>query len=247
MNTLAFDHTSIRQHGIMYTTLSWIKILENLFLVKPLSPKHFRVKNKINIEMERLQSNASWHLDIDPTCPQSTPHFLLCTLNTWSLHAHKADQLNDFEIMSSDVLCLQEAHISLPQNHSLYGLFTTQCNNAIHGFMKMIWNPITIIRRENYTSLYVEAITLTKLNNIFNISNIYARPNSPIIDIKKALDNITNTIYWNINTYIVGDFNIDMTSTSKSTKSLIAHMQHLHLYFLLNHTCAMKKPLINHI
>ena len=112
--------------------------MKNLFLVKPLSPKHFQVKNKINIEMDRLQQNASWRLGISPTCLQSIPHLLLCTLHTRSLHAHEADLLNDFEIMSSDVLCLQEVHISTPQNHILYELFTAYCNNAIHDVMTMI-------------------------------------------------------------------------------------------------------------
>ena len=91
METLAFDPTTIRQHGITYRTISCTKTMENLFHVKPLLPIHFRVKPKINTEMEHLQSNAQWKLDNQATCQQSTMHMIWCTLNTRSLHTHIND------------------------------------------------------------------------------------------------------------------------------------------------------------
>ena len=67
MERLYFDPPSIVQHGIAYTTLSCTKTIENLYHVKPLTPKHFHVKPIINMEMECLQTTSIWKLDNDET------------------------------------------------------------------------------------------------------------------------------------------------------------------------------------
>ncbi|XP_059077054.1 uncharacterized protein LOC131876217 [Cryptomeria japonica] len=58
MQGLAFDPTGIKQHGLTYTTLSRTRSIESLFLLKPLNPTNFKVKQKICLEMSRLESDA---------------------------------------------------------------------------------------------------------------------------------------------------------------------------------------------
>ena len=111
MEALAFDPTGIRQHGLTYTALSQTKSVDSLFLLQPLTTKNFKVKDKIQLEMSRLQTCAQWKLDNLNTCSKNKSHMLLCTLNTRSLKAHAEDIVNDYGIMQSDILCLQETHM----------------------------------------------------------------------------------------------------------------------------------------
>jgi hypothetical protein len=80
MEAMAFDPTSIR-HGITYAKFSRTKSIESLFLLKPLIVKNFKVKKKILLEMECLQSNAQWKFENETTVPNTIPKILLCTLN----------------------------------------------------------------------------------------------------------------------------------------------------------------------
>ena len=62
------------------------KYYKNLYLVKPLTPKHFHVKPKVNMEMEHLQTTACWKLDNEASCTNYKEHLLLCTLNMQKIY-----------------------------------------------------------------------------------------------------------------------------------------------------------------
>ena len=44
MGALAFDPTGVKNHGLTDTTLSRTRTLDQLYLVKPLTMKNFKVK-----------------------------------------------------------------------------------------------------------------------------------------------------------------------------------------------------------
>ena len=51
MDNLSFDPIGIKQHGIIYTTLSHIRNVLSLYLLHELHPKNFVVSNKVKNEM----------------------------------------------------------------------------------------------------------------------------------------------------------------------------------------------------
>lgn len=95
MEAMAFDPAGVRQHGLTYTTLSRTKTIDSLFLLKPLTSKKFKIKDRIHLEMSHLQSSAQWKFENDDTCSHNTPSMLLCTLNTHSLKPHINDITNN--------------------------------------------------------------------------------------------------------------------------------------------------------
>jgi hypothetical protein len=50
LDSVAFDPSGIRKHGLVFTTLSRVKNMESLYLLNPLTHKNFRVKQKFDIE-----------------------------------------------------------------------------------------------------------------------------------------------------------------------------------------------------
>ena len=71
------------------------------------------MKEILHLEMSHLQSSAKWQFRNDDTCSHNTPSMLICTLNTSSLKPHINDITNDYDIMSSDIIYIQEVHMQI--------------------------------------------------------------------------------------------------------------------------------------
>ena len=54
LGNVSFYPSGIQKHGLVYTTLSRVKNIESLYLLNSLTHKKFRVKQKFDIEMQRL-------------------------------------------------------------------------------------------------------------------------------------------------------------------------------------------------
>ena len=56
LDKVAFQPAGIRIHGLVYTTLSRVRSIESLYLLSPLTKDNFKVKHKVDIEMERIKT-----------------------------------------------------------------------------------------------------------------------------------------------------------------------------------------------
>ena len=57
-NDLAFNPSDINKHRLAYTTLSYVRTKEKIYLLAPLTISNFHVDACIDDEMKRLNSNA---------------------------------------------------------------------------------------------------------------------------------------------------------------------------------------------
>ena len=64
--------------------------------------------------MERFQRNTKWQLDYNYSLLETKAYISILSLNTRSLQIHIDDLLNDYDLMQSDILCLQETHLTQP-------------------------------------------------------------------------------------------------------------------------------------
>ena len=60
LDKVVFQPVGIQIHGLVYTTLSRVRSIESLYLLSPLTKDNFKVKQKVDIEMERLRTTAKW-------------------------------------------------------------------------------------------------------------------------------------------------------------------------------------------
>jgi len=169
LDNVAFQPTGIQIHGLVYTTLSRVKSIDSLYLLSPLTKDNFKVKQKVDIEMEQLKTTAKWQLHYDYQSIQTNSSVSILSLNTRSLNAHMDDILNDYDIMKSNILCLQETHMALCTqnkklpNHNFISSYIT------HGVMILVKKHVTILEHMHFEENNVEMV-LTKV--IFHESEI---------------------------------------------------------------------------
>lgn len=174
---------------------------------------------------------------------------LLCTLNTHSLKDYINDIVNGYDIMSSNILCLQELHMHPSQMNNVFEQFHSYAIHNIYGISTLTKKHLLVSKIKEHKKTNVEAITVTILeaNNEINICNVYAKPNAPILEITKIINEVVT--YANIINplYIISDFNIDMCNKNKTTRIFLHQMQLHKVQLLLNEAHSLNKPLIDHI
>jgi len=82
MNMLAFDPKGVKQHGLVYTTLSRVTNIQSLCLVTRLHQTNFSCCKKVLLEVDRLRKNAKYELQYGLTAIVNENCFLICSLNT---------------------------------------------------------------------------------------------------------------------------------------------------------------------
>ena len=144
-------------------------------------------------------------------------HFTITSLNTCGYHTHLSNLLNDFDIMSSNILCLQEVNVKVKDSDPFTEKYNYFYIHGIHGLLNLTRKELKTTKIHEYITQNVEVMTMivTYLNNAINITNIYVRPKCDINDIKSALNYILNNIDPNNTLYIVGDFNTNMQTMRK--------------------------------
>jgi len=65
LDNVSFQPVGIWIHGLVYTTLSHVRSIDSLYLLSPLTKDNFKVKQKVDIEMDCLGTTAKWKLQYD--------------------------------------------------------------------------------------------------------------------------------------------------------------------------------------
>ena len=61
IQSLAFNPTHIRTHGLVYTALSHeSKTLINLYLLEPIVHEHIKVNKLLTLEVQKLHKEQQW-------------------------------------------------------------------------------------------------------------------------------------------------------------------------------------------
>jgi exonuclease III len=249
LDNVAFDPTGIRIHGLVYTALSRVRNIESLYLLNPLTKNNFKVKQKVDIEMQRLRSSAKWNLEYDYHSIHSESSISILSINTRNLHAHIVDICNDYDTMQSDILCLQETYMTLSMNNEHFPNFICISNFIKHGVMILVKKHITLLEHRHFEEYNVEAMLANIIIHGLQIAilNIYASPHATLTNIIRIITKALCTLHPNKVIIILGDFNIDMLQSNGKTKKLESYMARYNLHFLLDTKKYLQKPLIDHI
>ena len=159
---------------------------------------------------------------------------LLCTLNTRSLKPHINDITNDYDIMSSDIICIQEVHMQILKINDEFQHFNNFNAYHIHGIMTLANKTLVISKIKKKNTTNIESITITTLikSNELNICNLYARPNTPIEEYATIVQQVIAYVKPMTNLYIVGDFNIYMSIKNAKKENLEKYMQYYNMNYI---------------
>jgi hypothetical protein len=185
LDSVAFDPTGIQKHGLVYTTLSHVKNIESLYFLNALTHENFRVKQKVDIEMQRLHSSAKWVVEYDSQSIQSESCISIFSLNTCNLNAHIDDIVNDYDIMQSDILCLQETYMTMCMENEQFQNFNCISNCIEHGVMILVKKYIPILEHMHFEEQNVEALLTKEIvhGSQIAILNIYVAPHATLTSI----------------------------------------------------------------
>ena len=106
LNELAFDPSGISTHGLVYTTISRVSMVESLYLLQRMTHENFCVNKKVLEETKHLRTEASWKSWYIEKTIASVNALTISSLDTWSLCAHMNDIVHDEHLMKAMIICI---------------------------------------------------------------------------------------------------------------------------------------------
>ena len=249
MDKLVVDPIGIKQHGLIYTSLSCIRNVSSLYLLHELHPKNFVVSNKVKNEMQRLENIANWKLECNIRYLQDSGYSVLCSLNTRSFSRHLDNIFAESDLMHSNFLCLQETRNTTNNMFSKFrNIFQHFCTNGPHGLVTFATNKSKMLKHHQYTAQHFESILLTLhfCNAIIHLANIYLAPMGPLEDLFSFILMTIDTCPPSAKLICTGDFNIDILQNSVRQRKLLDFMQSHQMFLLANKPTTDAGTLIDH-
>jgi hypothetical protein len=182
LNSVSFDPAGIQTHGLVYTSLFHVKNIDSLYFVSSLTKDNFKVKHKVDTEMQHLQTSAKWHLQYDYQSIQTNSYVSILSVNMHSLNAHMNDILNDYDTMQSDILCLQETYMTLCMQNKKFPNHTCISSYITYGVMILVKKHITILDHMHFEEKYVEMVLARVIFHGLQIAifNLYVAPRATL-------------------------------------------------------------------
>jgi exonuclease III len=220
-----------------------------LYLLSALTKDNFKVKHKVDTEMQRLRTSAKWHLQYDYQSIQTNSSVSILSLNTCNLHAHMNDILNDYDTMQSDILCLQETYMTLCMQNKQFPNHNCISSYITHGVMILVKKHVTILEHMHFEEKNVEMVLARVIFHESEIAilNLYAALHATLPNILNVVSNALQHLHLNETIIILGDFNVDMLQNSARTKELENYMCNYSLRFLLDKINHVQNTLIDHV
>lgn len=234
LEKMAFDPSGISQHGLIYTTLSRVRNINALYILQRLTTKNFNVNKKISDEMTRLETFASWKLDLEQRaiCNANVNVLSIGTLNTRNAVVHIDDIAHDTQLMNNMIICLQETHLSTRPNKNEFVKFNIIVSYLNYGLLTCIRDDIQINATRNYNNSKVElSVVDMYFKKSICLMNIYAAPFEQVQRITETIQKAeSESMNSNSIIIIAGDFNVDMQLNSARRKHLTQFMESQQLY-----------------
>jgi hypothetical protein len=194
-------------------------------MLNALTMDNFKVKQKIDIQMQHLWSSAKWSLEYGYDSLQSESSISIPSLNKCSLHAHINDILSDYDTMKLDILFLQETYMTLSMKDEQFVNLNCISNCNKHRLIILVKKHLTIFEHMHFEEQTVE-VRVEKVivhGSQIAIVNIYATPHAYL---NRVMSTITKALC-DLNSkeiiIILGYFNIDMLQRNKKFGKL--HVQ----------------------
>jgi exonuclease III len=159
------------------------------------------------------------------------------------------DILNDYDLMQSDILCLQETHMELCMQNKKFPNHNCISSYITHGVMILVKKHVPILDHTHIKEKNVELVLTKNISHGTEIAilNMYVSPHVTFSNIVNVISNALDHFHLNGSIVLVGDFNIDMLQNTGRTKELKNYMCKYSLRFLLNNTAHLQNTLIDHV
>ena len=173
-NCLILDLVCWLQDAMIYVMLSRVQCLDQLFILESLPEAKMKPFPEALVELERLNS-----MDISKPQELDSFHLKIVSLNARSLNAHMKDIKADLDLLSFDVICLQETWLnpfqSQTEKYSIE-LKQMQLNSKGHGKGVATYYPPNFDLFHNICeeTFQITSVTSTELT----IVNLYRSSNS---------------------------------------------------------------------
>ena len=185
---------------MVYVMLSRVQCISQLYILEPLPVAKIKPFDEALEELKRMED-----LDISKPEEFDPSHFKIVSLNTRSLNAHIEDIKHDKDLLTSNVICLQETWLNEQHKSGDFALDGKQMelinkgSRGIATYYPQNFEPLTPISGPTYQ------MTSLKSSDLF-IINIYR--SSDCNDIY-LLENLKDLISCDDPSIVIcGDFNI---------------------------------------
>jgi hypothetical protein len=136
------------------------------------------------------------------------------------------DILNDYDIMQSDILCLQETHMALCMQNEQFSNHNCISSYITHGVMILVKKHVPILDHIHIEEKNVELVLANFFSQETEVAILKSLCCSPCIitNIVHVISNALGHFHLNRPIVLVGDFNIDMLQNTGRTKELENYM-----------------------
>jgi exonuclease III len=132
------------------------------------------------------------------------------------------DILNDYDLMQSDILCLQETHMALCMQNKQFPNHNFISSYITHGVMTLVRKHVPILDHIHIKENIVEPVLVKSFSHEIEVAilNLYVAPIATFSNIVHVISNAFGHFHLNGPILLVGDFNIDMLQNTGRTKEL---------------------------
>ena len=220
-----------------YVACSRVTTLQGLN-IKNFDATKIAVSKDAQLEMQRLRNNP-------PTTEIQLQHpskLSILYVNAQSLHRHFSDVANDPSVLRSDiVICSETRFLQSDTTTNLtgfkaYHLLETPSTampttRPFHGTTAFVKDDIVTSRPVTQSYDGIETITFTTVQQStgkrINIIGLYSPPATPSRNILATLSNIAAQVNLTAPTVVLGDFNVDISTSSPKATQLLQFFQEL--------------------
>ena len=223
--------------GQFYTSISRTKEMNGLYILGDPSANKVKVNTAALEEIKRMKKSSSFQpLEIHTINPALThaTHFKLQCMNVNSFLPHQQFiQKHDF-IQDSHVTCLIETWLKpndmikdFPQHNSLRTDNVINTRQRSGGLLMLLHHDLHFLKQYHVHDIRTEhqiVVFATKVNPSVRtcVVSIYHNPKVLANHFFPELEKIISIIPQRLPSLIVGDFNIDMSSTPSTSTTLSA-------------------------
>ena len=205
-NQLVLDLRYVMEPAQAYVMLSRVQAIDQLFIIETIPKKKINPSPSAIQELERLMLHSNNNKEM-----QIRASTVVISLNIRSLSKHFLDLQNDFKIMQSNIICLQETWNSAFTDIKTLQIFGFNLHlinrgkgKGIATYYKNIFKPLQEINTEKFQMASFSS-------DFYNVINVYRSQGA---DTPLFIQNLSIIMYDLKNCIIVGDLNLDYLTTS---------------------------------
>lgn len=222
-------------HGQFYTAISRTRDMAGLHFIDEVSATKIKVNKQSLNEMNRMKKESPFSPYVPVFTTKSSDVYLkLQSFNINSLKPHTCCFLKQNDVSNLHILCFQETWLLpddiIPEfnNFSCIRIDSksSYSGHRCGGLLMYIRQDLRVLKQYLYHDVDFEyqmvlLSHVTDYNMRSVVLSIYNNPRSSLRAFLPYLEKLMQRMPQNIPTFIVGDFNIDVGKTNRSSKDLL--------------------------